>query len=724
MEKLIAPGRKPMKWIKTALLIFIFLFALFLSFSGESKSDAAPPNAPASVEIKKNTISITYNNRLIFSGEMNHDAGAFLHKTNVYQEGEKIQQVILLTTLDWNKRIKISGKVFGSEESFPCEADRPSRGVTIVRHASGLSRSLRNRAVYDRSGDWVLSVDENPRAVITPLEVSDKQNIFSAEIEGFEIILRFRPRFFQKHRGLKYFEPWTYKVWPHSVAGWISWFAFFDKVTEKDIIETADVFSEALGPFGYEYLQIDDGYQRGRAAPELWLNPNEKFPHGLKFLADYVKNKGLKPGIWTAAGIDQKEYAEKHPEWFVRDSNGKVARGNWIDYALDASNLDALDNVVRPLYRGLRDQGWEYFKVDGLRHLQYEGYNANRDYFDKKKLNRAEVFRRYAQTIRQEIGRDHFLLGCWGIRPELTGIIDGCRIGSDGFSYAGLAQYNSFNNVVWRNDPDHIELDEGAYRSTMVTTLTGSLLLLTDKPEIYRTAAIEPAKRTVPVLFTLPGQLYDVDPSRSENLFRADTEVSGSGPRVFDASFIPNCFLYLLEISRPFDYWCLLGRTGDDYPEIRFADLGLDPSQEYFVFEFWSKKLLGSFNTGFAPGRLDPIFKSQAFCIRQRKSHPQLIATSRHITCGGADIRNAQWDGKRLMGKSTLVGRDLYILYLTEPAGYRFEKFECPGLPLTKIEKEGMLLKITLNPEKSCELEWTATYSGDTILNTEAEKDI
>ena len=719
MENLIDPGRELMKLIKIAFLFYISLSIVSASFSDELKPNAAPPNAPASIEIKKTTISISYNNRIIFSGEMNLAAETFLHKNNVYQEGEKIQQVILLTTLDWNKRIKISGKLFGSKEAFACEADRPSRGLAIVRHASGLSRSLRNRAVYDRSGDWTLSVDENPRVIIAPIQATEKQNIFSVEIEGFEIVLRFRPRFYQKHRGLEYFEPWTYKVWPHSVAGWISWFAFFDKVTEKDIVETADVFSEALGPFGYEYLQIDDGYQRGRADPELWLNPNEKFPHGLKFLADYIKSKGLKPGIWTAAGIDQKGYAEKHPEWFVRDSNGKVSRGNWIDYALDASNSEALDNVVRPLYRGLRQQGWEYFKVDGLRHLRYEGYNANRDYFDKKKLDRVEVFRRYAQTIRQEIGGDHFLLGCWGIRPELFGIIDGCRIGSDGFSYAGLAQYNSFNNVVWRNDPDHIELDEGAYCSTMVTTLTGSLLLLTDKPEVYKTSVIEPARRAAPILFTRPGQLYDVDPSRSENLFCADAEVSGSGPRVFDASFTPNCFLYLLEISRPFDDWCVLGRTGGDFPEIRFADLGLDPTAEYFVFEFWSKKLLGSFNVRFAPGQIDPKFKSQAFCIRERKPHPQLIATSRHITCGGIDLGNLQWDGERLKGKSTLVGRDACTIYLTEPAGYKFEKFECPQLPPAKIEKEGMLLKITLSADKSGEVEWSAYFSSSGIRGTQ-----
>jgi len=235
--------------------------------------------------------------------------------------------------------------------------------------------------------------------------------------------------------------------------------------------------------------------------------------------------------------------------------------------------------------------------------------------------------------------------------------------------------------------------------------------MLTDKPAVYRTAAIEPAKRAAPVLFTLPGQLYDVDPSRSENLERVNSAVSGSGPRVFDAGYTPHCFLYLLEINRPFESWCILGRTGGDFPEIRFADLGLDPAREYYVFEFWTKKLLGSFQQAFIPGAVDQKSRSQAFCIRERTSHPQLIATSRHITCGGVDLQELQWDGHRLVGRSTVVAKDPYILYLTEPAGYRLDKFECPQLAAGKIEREGMLLKIALLPEKSGEVSWTASYS-------------
>jgi hypothetical protein len=697
--------------IRVLLILPLSVIFTLACFSQGAAHTEEPPNIPATVELRQNILTIRYDGSVLFSAEVNPTAESFEHRTQVYRDGDKIQQVILLTTRDWNEKLRIAGRIFGSDECFPCEADRPGRGPLLVRHASGLSRSLRDRAVYDRRMDWVLSVDANPRVIVTPVESGKKGNAFSIEIEGHEVVLRFRPRFYLKHRGLGFFEPWKYKVWPYSVAGWISWFAFFDRVSEKDMVETADAFSEALGPFGYEYFQMDDGYQRSNGAPDRWLTPNEKFPRGLKYLADYIKSKGLRPGIWTAVGIVDKEYAEKHRDWFVLDDRGALARGNWIQYILDASNVEAIKGQVRPIYEGLRDQGWEYFKVDGLRHLRYEGYNANRGYFEGRKVNLLDAYRSYAQAVREEIGRNHFMLGCWGIRPELIGIIDGCRIGDDGFAYAGLSQYNSFNNVVWRNDPDHIELNDDAYRSTMVTSLTGSLLMLTDKPAAYRTAAIEPAKRTAPVLFTRPGQLYDVDPSRSQNLDRVNSEVSGSGPRVFDAGYTPSCHLYLLEIERPFDSWCILGRTGGDFPQIRFVDLGLDPLREYYVFEFWSKKLLGSFQNEFIPGPLDQTYRSQAFCIRERKPHPQLIATSRHITCGGVDLNDLRWDGARLTGRSALVAHDPYIVYLTEPAAFRLEKFDCPQLPAGKIEREGILLKITLLPEKSGDISWTATYS-------------
>lgn len=688
--------------------------SLSLSFAACAKPAktpaGAPANAPAAVKIEAGRISMAYGGKEIFSGEIAAPGINIGVKTDTFRNEDAVTEVVVLTVRDGVARL--TGVVQAGAEAFPCEADRRERGPALVRHVSGLSESLLNRAVYDRGGDWLLSVDAGPRVVISPPAAGAADRTFGVLAEGAEIVLRFRPRYYQIHRGLRYYEPWTYRTWPVSVAGWISWFAFLDKVTEADILRTAEVQSEVLLPFGYDVLQIDDGYQKGEGLPELWLQANAKFPRGLEFLARAIKNKGLTPGIWTNVAFKQAEFAEAHPDWFVTGPLGRPARGNWVQFSLDASNPKAVDAVVRPVYRGLRSMGWEYFKVDALRHLRYEGYNAEAGYFEKKKIDLTRTFRSYVEAIRGEIGRGVFMLGCWGIRPELIGLIDGCRIGTDGFSYAGLAQFNSWNNVVWRNDPDHIELNEDRFRSTLVTSLTGSILLLTDKPELYRTEAVEPARRAAPVLRTVPGQVFDVDASRSAALGRVDAEVSGSGPRVFDAGLAPACDLFLLEICRPFENWLALGRTGGSVRNIRFADLGLDPGKEYFVFEFWSKKLAGSFTGGFEPGPLDPVFRCQDFIIRERAPHPQILATSRHVSGGGADLLAVHWSpegGGVLEGSSRIVGQDPYTVYLTAPEGFVLDRFEA-DTTVAETRREGIMTTVTLLSDRGRVVRWSAKF--------------
>ena len=686
------------------------LIAAVLISCRRAAPTGVPKNEAAKVSIGAKGIALRYDGADLLKATIEAGEAGFDHAVNVFRSAGALSQVILLTPRDKGGRLRVEGTLNGGPESFPCEADRRDRGPVMVRNVYGLSRSRLNRAVYDRGRDWVLSIDAGPLASVLPSSDGRDGRSYAFTAEGSEIVLRFRPRYYQIHRGLAFYEPWTYKAWTGPVAGWISWFAFYDRVTEQDIVETADTLSETLLPFGYDHLQIDDGFQSGEGRPDLWLEANAKFPRGLAFLPDYIKGKGLVPGIWTNVAFKQADYAAEHKDWFVTGGDGEPAWGNWIHFSLDGSNAAAVEAVVRPVYRGLRGMGWEYFKVDALRHLRYEGYNAHAAYFRKKKRDPVEAFRAYAAAIRQEVGPGRFILGCWGIRPELIGLIDGCRIGTDGFSQAGLAQFNSWNNIVWRNDPDHIELDEDRYRSTLVTALTGSVLLLTDKPDVYRTEAAEAARRAAPVLFTLPGQIFDVDPSRSDELRRVHAEVSGSGPRPFDASLRPTCDLFLLEIVRPFESWSVLGRTGESAGEIAFADLGLDPAKEYYVFEFWSRRLLGSFSGAFSPGPLDPLFRSQALVIRERLARPQVLATGRHVTGGGVDLVDVRWSGRTLSGTSRVVAGDPYRIYLTEPEGYRLGRFLAPAGAAAEIERQGAVVEVRWLPAAGGEVSWLAEF--------------
>ena len=194
---------------------------------------AAPPNAPAQVAVAGDRVTVRYNGALLFDGRIRNPEALRAAVPSVSRRGEAVDQVLALFAS--RGQIEITGTVTASAEAFPCESDRRVRALPVVRHSSGLSRSRLNQAVYDRRWDWVLSVDDHPRTAVVVTPVSDtrrRRGRFTLEARGSEILLRFRPRFYQQHRGLRYFEPWTFAAWAKPVVGWCSWFAFFDKVTD------------------------------------------------------------------------------------------------------------------------------------------------------------------------------------------------------------------------------------------------------------------------------------------------------------------------------------------------------------------------------------------------------------------------------------------------------------------------------------------------------------
>jgi hypothetical protein len=691
----------------------IQLFLLLLCFSAmvNGQESGAPRLVPCEYSWDGIHLEMRYQGHAILKVQLENPGSLDAFNTLSSNNDGKVDQV-----LKWVSRkeaLRFSGDVLGSSESFPCESERREDAPLLVRHSYGLSHSLLNRAVYDRKSDWLLSADFPTSIVVSPSTASSESALFRVTLTGRDIILRFRPGYYRKFKRLDDFRPWTYKVWDKSIAGWVSWFAYFRDISEQNIKATADVLSEVLLPFGLQYLQIDDGYQQTPVGvPDTWIIPNTKFPSGLRDLSAYIRKKGLRPGIWTSVSFYQKEFVEQNMTLFVRDAKGGPAFGDWIGYVMDGSNPRSVDTLIRPVYRALRSMGWQYFKVDALRHLRYEGYNSFSDYFARKGVDREVAFRNVVASIRREIGPDNVLLGCWGIRPELVGLIDACRIGDDGFGYGGLAQYNSFNNVVWRNDPDHIQLTpQEAYRSCMVTSLTGSLFMLTDKPEVYRTPLVEPPKRCLPILFTRPGQVYDVEPSRSGRLASVRTEVSGAGPRPVDADQEPYCNLYLLEVDMPYENWVILGRLGGDRDSISFSALGLRPEGEYLAFEFWTKKFLGSFTKALILDKVDTLYHCQAYCLREKREVPQILATSRHVSCGAVDLRMMRWIDNVLTGESELVPNDPYTLYLTEPVGYELQEFSCDRGIVTQNRKDGEVRSIQILWSKGGVVRWRAAYA-------------
>lgn len=159
--------------------------------------------------------------------------------------------------------------------------------------------------------------------------------------------------------------------------GWNSWNHFGCDVDAELIKETADAMVESgMKEAGYEFVNIDDCWQGERNEDgELQPDP-ERFPNGMKEVADYVHSKGLKLGIYSDAGDETcagypasrgHEYqdARTFAEWGIDylkydwcNTEGLNARGAYM------TMRNALEEAGRPIVFSICEWGnsqpWEW----------------------------------------------------------------------------------------------------------------------------------------------------------------------------------------------------------------------------------------------------------------------------------------------------------------------------------------------------------------------------
>ena len=84
--------------------------------------------------------------------------------------------------------------------------------------------------------------------------------------------------------------------------------------------------------------------------------------------------------------------------------------------------------MVRPLFRELKQQGWDYVKIDGAGDMLYSDKQAPAaEHFKKIGMTPEESLRDWDTVAREELGTDIFILTCWGVGPGRVsvGLVDG-----------------------------------------------------------------------------------------------------------------------------------------------------------------------------------------------------------------------------------------------------------------------------------------------------------
>ena len=439
---------------------------------------------------------------------------------------------------------------------------------------------------------------------------------------------------------------------PETVTtGWCSWYRFFDTVREENVLDNLRFLAEHRDELPLEHVQLDDGYFTGLGD---WESMNEKFPHGMKWLADRIHEAGFKAGIWFApftVGANSALYRE-HPEWLIRDADGRpvLAIYNWDQecYGLDCTHPEVQAWLERLFRTVAEDWGFDFVKVDFI----YSGALRGRRH--DATATRAQAYRRGLEIIRRAVG-ERFVLGCGALMAPSVGLVDGQRIGPDVAPWwrwpsdappAGRKRHgraassfpgteNALRNVLtrswchrrlWLNDPDclltrdeatGLTLDEVRTLATAIG-LSGGIVLDSDN-----LPALTPERLAIVSLLLPPWG----EAAQPLDLFEAG---------------MPS--LFQLPVERPWESWTLLGVF--NWEDVACTLKAPLPPGRRHVFDLWS----GQYGGVLSGEAIFPIVQAHGcklLALREVQDRPQVVSSTFHFTQGALEIEDARYDGRR-----------------------------------------------------------------------------
>jgi hypothetical protein len=568
-------------------------------------------------------------------------------------------------------------------------------------------------------------------------------------------VVRLISDYYTKTLGVPYYVPLDDSHFRKAPMVWCSWASCYSDVREEDIVRNADWIAAHLKAYGFEYIALDDGYDRGKNGEHYWIErwDRAKFPHGPKWLTDYIKSKGLHPGIW----IVPSAYAgavEQHPDWYLRYKKDGAIILDYDTPTLDPTNPEVLDFLKRE-FTTLDDWGFEYYKFDGEHdYLKYvPGVELDRIY--DKSIDPIVAYRNRLKLIRETIGPRRFIEGCPSGTP-LNGIgyFNSYFNGEDLYpswqgNYAMFSSINAnafLNHIVvyamvgegievgpqmsveaaakkrhpevvrvarTREDPlvgFGASLAEARTAATYAS-LTGVVYSLSSVMPELPEDRVKLLKMTLPTMPILPVDLF----SRGTDMPLWDL-FKHTTPDIYIHNYPEILDLKVNAVAGSYD---VVGMTNwrDEAAlrELSFADkLGLEPGSRYVAFDYWGQKLQGVFKDRMKV-EIEP-HDTRVFQVHPLMKRPQLVGTSRHIT-GAYSIEKLAWDNSknRLRGVSETVPGDEYTLWFYVPEGFTVAKVRAalPGKGEISAQPEatGNSLKISF-PGQQQTVDWEVEFTA------------
>lgn len=125
-----------------------------------------------------------------------------------------------------------------------------------------------------------------------------------------------------------------------------TWEACYFDVSSEKVLALADHAVD----IGLDMIVLDDGWFKGRnddtSSLGDWISDQKKLPEGVAWLAQQVKAKGLKFGLWVEPEMvnPESDLYRENPEWVIQVPNRKASLGR-NQLTLDLSQQVVVDHL-------------------------------------------------------------------------------------------------------------------------------------------------------------------------------------------------------------------------------------------------------------------------------------------------------------------------------------------------------------------------------------------
>ena len=571
-------------------------------------------------------------------------------------------------------------------------AVRMSKNSPVFRCSCGLGASKSDNALFDKNTDTAYVAEG------CTLGFDKEKNVYTIK-GGAELKFRVEKDVYANRYHIKYAKINKNNTFGKNLpVGFMTWYAVKFDAGEKTVLENALFQKEHLKDFGANTVWVDwEWYHKGFDADSVrsdgvdTFNPDkEKYPNGLKYVSDKIREMGFIPSLWIGPTNEtfETDYLKENPEVLLAKEQCWVGT-----YFYDITHPKFLNDFLPKALSMVDKWGYDAVKFDTLP-ICAERCEEYHERLYNSEITTYRAYRNMIEKTREILGKDRYILSCSGDKRSdvlwAADMFDAARIGLDIFKWEEFLQncvyrameFYPLHNVVLYNDPDNVvvrsefnTLNQAISRATFVSML-GMPVTFGDAFRDLDEKRVDILKRVIPPLDISPKDI-------SARVDKRDVCVTN------------------LFVNKKFENYNVVSvfNTTDKKCEYTLDfenELELD-GEKYHIYDFWNDKYLGT-----ASGKISLSLnacETRLLSVRPKKDIPQIISTNRHITQGAQEIEDMRFENNTLYIRANLVKNDKYKIAVYVPDIYSVS--DCGALKAENDKKYGNVKYFRFVPEKN-----------------------